>query len=127
MEDLFLKNKKSLNSLLDKAGKDLAPMLFKSIEGKISSWAVKCTYTQIKRNAYCVLPVRSLVKNIGADASGTNFNRNTKRYDVELETEIGQFDFTKNVKINEEILEQIRKLVQPGIVSYIKYRLFNLY
>ena len=120
-------NNKTLNSLLDKAGKDLAPMLLKSIEGKISSWAVRFAYVQIKNNAYSILPVKSLTKNMGADASGTNFNRRTNRYDVELDTGFNQFQFSKDIQLNEDFIEQIRRLVRPGIVSFLKYRIFNFY
>ena len=70
IEITLLKNKRSLNSLMDKAGKDLAPMLLKSVEGKINSWSARFTYSQIKNETYSIFPVKSLVKNIGADATG---------------------------------------------------------
>jgi hypothetical protein len=127
VENPLLKSKKSLHSLLDKAGKDLAPMLLKSVEGKISSWAVKYSFTQIQKNAYCIFPLISLAKNIGADATGTNFDRTTKRYDVLLQTEKTEIKLSKNLNLNDEILNQIRRLVKPGLISYLKYRLFNLY
>ena len=125
--DTLFKDKKSLNSLLDKAGNDLAPMFLKSVEGRISSWAVKFAYTQIKNNVYCLYPTKSLTKNIGADATGTNFIRSTKKYNVEIEPDVQQFNFSHNLELNDRIIEQIRKLVRPGIFSYLKYRLFNLY
>lgn len=126
-ENQILKNKKELHAQLDKAGKDLAPMLLKSVAGKISSWAVKLSFAQIQKNKYCIFPVKSLVKNIGADATGTNFDRTTKKYDVELQTKEQNFKFSKDLDLNEEIIAQIRKLVRPGMISYLKYRLFNLY
>ena len=127
VENPLLKSKKSLHSLLDKAGKDLAPMLLKSVEGKISSWAVRYSFTQIKNNAYCIFPLKSLAKNIGADATGTNFDRVTKRYDVLLKTEDSAIHLSKDLKLNDEIIKQIRRVVRPGIISYLKYRLFNHY
>lgn len=126
-EDTFLKNKKLLNSLLDKAGKDLAPMLLKSVEGKTSSWAVRFAYTQIKSEACCLFPVKSFIKNIGADSTGTNFNRNTNRYDVELKTECWQYELYSELSLNNEIIKQIQKLVRPGIISLIKYRFLGIY
>ena len=126
-KELLLNNKKSLNSLLDKAGKDLAPMLLKSIEGKINSWAVRAAFTQAKRNSYTIFPIKSLAKNVGTDASGTNFIRKTRKYDVELEVEKMKFEFTPNLNPNYEIVSQIIRLVRPGILSFIKYRLFSIY
>ena len=66
-------------------------------------------------------------KNIGADATGTNFIRSTNKYNVEPETDFKQFDFSNDLKLNKEIIEQINRIVKPGIISYLKYRLFNIY
>jgi hypothetical protein len=127
VENPLLKRRKSLHSLLDKAGKDLAPMLLKSVEGKISSWAVKYSFTQIQKNAFCIFPLKSLAKNIGTDATGTNFDRTTKRYDVLLQLDDPKIQLSKDLNLNNEIIKQIINLVRPGIISFIKYRLFNLY
>ena len=126
-ENPILRNRKSLHSLLDKAGKDLAPMLLKSVERKISSWAVRYSFTQIQKNTYCIFPLKSLAKNIGADATGTNFDSTTKRYDVALNKEDSVVHLSKDLELNDEIIKKIRRVVRPGIISYLKYRLFNLY
>lgn len=124
---LDIKNLDQINSIVDKVGKDIAPMLLKSIEGRNNSWAVKWVYTNIKYNGLTIFPVKSYVQNIGADASGTNFIRSTKKYDVSLDNESQQFEFVNNLEVNEEIFLQIKKIVRPGLLSYIKYRLFNIY
>lgn len=122
-----VENRKQLNHYLDKAGKDLPPMLLKTIVGKTNSWAVRWVFTHIKYGVFSIFPTKSLTKNIGADATGTNFNRRTNKYDVVLDIEFNRFNFSKDLKLNEEIIEQIRRLVRPGIVSFLKYRLFNIY
>lgn len=124
---LNIKDKKVVRNLMDKAGKDLAPMLLKSIEGKISSWAVKWAFTHLKKDSYCLYPTRSLIKNIGADASGTNFNKVTSRYEVELDDSIKDFTFSKKLVYSEELNDQIKNIVRPGLLSFLKYRLFNIY
>ena len=124
---LDIKNLNKLNNIVDKVGKDIAPMLLKSIEGRNNSWAVKWVYTNIKYNALTIFPVKSFVKNIGADSSGTNFIRSTNKYDVSLDSESQQFEFVNNLEINQEIFSQIKKIVRPGLLSFIKYRLFNIY
>lgn len=127
-ENIFdVYNKKALRNLMDKAGKDLAPMLLKSIEGKISSWGVKWVFTHLINEAYCVYPIKSFVKNIGADGTGTNFNKTTKRYEVKLNETIKDFYFQKEFEYSQELDDQIKRIVRPGILSFLKYRLFNIY
>lgn len=127
-ENIFsINNKTELRNLMDKGGKDLAPMLNKSIEGKINSWAVKWAFTHLKNESYCLYPIHSYVKNIGTDASGTNFNKSTSKYNVETYNGDENTKFTNDLRINWEIQKQIQKIVRPGIVSFLKYRLFNIY
>ncbi len=124
---LDIKNLNQLNNIVDKVGKDIAPMILKSIEGRTNSWAVKWVFTNIKYSGLTIFPIESYVKNIGADATGTNFIRSTKKYDVSLENESEQIEFVNNLEINEEIFSQIKKIVRPGLLSFIKYRLFKVY
>ncbi len=127
-QDSFdIKNSLLLKNLMDKAGKDLVPMLLKAVEGKISSWAVKWAFTHLKYESYCLYPIHSFVKNIGADASGTNFNTSTKKYDVEFIDANENIELANESSINKEIQDQILKIVRPGLLSYLKYRLFNIY
>ena len=127
-EQVFdIKNHKLLNQFLDKSGKDLSPMLLKSFEGKVNSWAVRWVFTHIYHQAFSIFPTKSLAKNIGTDATGTNYIRSTNKYDVEIDPDFKRFEFSNDLKLNKEIIEQIKKLVKPGILSYLKYRLFNIY
>lgn len=107
-------DKKAVKKLMDNAGKDLAPMLLKSIEGKISSWAVKWAFTHLKNDSYCLYPIKSLVNNIGTDKSGTNFKKKVKKYTVNIEYYNSNFIFQKELHPVNEIQEQIYSLVNPG-------------
>jgi hypothetical protein len=124
---LNIKDKKAVRNLMDKAGKDLAPMLLKSIEGKISSWAVKWAFTHLVNESYCLYPTNSLVRNNGADASGTNFNRVTSRYEVELDESVKDYSLSNKLEYSKELNDKIKRIVRPGILSFVKYRLFNIY
>jgi hypothetical protein len=124
---LDMKDRKQLNHFVDKYGKDIAPMLLKASTGNIDSWAVKWIITHIKYGGHSILPTKSLVKNIGADATGTNFKRKTSRYDVELGFESKRYEFSHDLKVNPKIHEQIKSISKPGILSYLKYRLFGIY
>ena len=84
-EDLK-KNDKKRNKFLA-GGDDLWPMLVKQQKKVIDSWAIRWTYSQFKNDAYGVYPVRSKLKNIGTDGSGTNFTFKSGSYGKEMNLE----------------------------------------
>ncbi|MBX2951618.1 MAG: glycosyltransferase [Leadbetterella sp.] len=57
---------------LKNAGEDILPMIIKQQRGLINSWAVRWTYHHVKYGGYCLIPVRSKIKTIGDDGSGSN-------------------------------------------------------
>jgi hypothetical protein len=60
----------------------------KVIEGKVKSFVYRWCYVINQRDGYCISPYESLIRNIGCD--GTGFNYNSDRvtiYDVELREE----------------------------------------
>lgn len=69
---------------LNKGGDDLWPMLVKQQRGVIDSWAIRWTLAQMQHGAYGLYPVRSKIKNIGTDGSGTNFTFTSHAYGQEL-------------------------------------------
>lgn len=108
-------NKKALRNLMDKAGKDLAPMLLNSIEGKISSWAVKWAFTHLINDSYCLYPVKPLVKNIGADASGTNFINKVTKFNVDIDYTFFIQSLTNELIFSSEIQNRINSIVNPSL------------
>jgi len=121
--DDFINDKFKVNNF-NKGGDDLTRMLKNSIEGKIDSWAVKWTYAHFLNNAFCVYPVKSRIKNIGADASGMHTNK-TKKYDVELELNDMQLKVIKDLQPNEEILLNFRKFFKKNALSSVIQKLKN--
>jgi len=97
----------------NKAGEDLIPMLYAQMKGKIDSWAIRWAYSHFRNYAYCLSPVKSLCKNIGTDSSGTH-SATTKKYEVELYKNMGEIKFVDKLEVDEEIIMNIRKLVQPS-------------
>lgn len=59
-------------------------MLRKQIEGKNNSWAVRWHASAFLKNKLCLYPSQSLVKNIGADGSGTHFGTTTHDFDTDI-------------------------------------------
>jgi len=58
-------------------------MLQKQIEGKNNSWAIRWYASAFLNNMFTLYPGKSLVKNIGADSSGTHFGT-TSYFDVDI-------------------------------------------
>ena len=111
-----IRNKKALRTLMDQAGKDLVPMLLKSIEGKISSWAVKWAFTHLIKNSYCLYPVKSFLQNIGVDSTGTHFKNKVKKFNVEIDPEFFIQSLADELVFSNEIQKQINALVDPSIL-----------
>lgn len=95
---IFKKDKNMIREF-NSSGKDLAPMLDDQIYGRIDSWAIRWVYSQFKNGMYTVYPVRSLVRNIGNDLSGTH-TTNTTHFDVILSN--------KKILISEDVKENIQ-------------------
>lgn len=76
-----------LKKRLEEGGNDLWPMLHKQQTGVIDSWAARWCAAQAVQGAYGIYPVKSKVKNIGTDGSGTNFTFSTRAYDVKMNRE----------------------------------------
>lgn len=55
-----------------RAGEDLVPMLCQQMNGQLDSWAVRWCYSAFRLDKLNVYPVRSLLTNIGLDASGVH-------------------------------------------------------
>lgn len=108
----FMDFRKDINSkkLFNNGGEDLTPMLMAQMSGKIDSWGIRWAYSHFKSNSYCLYPVKSLINNIGIDNSGTHSRASTK-FDVEL-AGIDNFNFTKDIKLNADILESVKRFVK---------------
>lgn len=68
---------------LEKQGKDLPVMLLKQQQGKIGSWAVRFNQACFEAGRTNIYPVKSFVRNIGIDGSGTHMDKSGK-YAVSL-------------------------------------------
>lgn len=62
----------------ERGGNDLSIMLLKQQQQVIHSWSIRFNYAAYKNNLPTVYPVKSLVKNLGADGSGTNMKKSSK-------------------------------------------------
>jgi GR25 family glycosyltransferase involved in LPS biosynthesis len=108
------------------AGKDQLVMLVKQMKGIISSWAVRWTYHHFKKEAYCLVPKFSKVKNIGTDGTGTNFTNSVGIYDTELHSE--PVIFPQEMRELPEVTSFIRNHYSPSLyrrcINYVRYRVW---
>jgi len=98
--------------------------VFNPVCGKIDSWSVKWTYTHFLQNAYCVYPVKSRIKNIGADSSGVHTSK-TNKFDVDLEIGDVELNGIKNLQPDKEILINFRKFFRRNLLNSVIQKLKN--
>lgn len=92
----------------NKAGNDLTTMLLRQHKGEIGSWSIRFCYAGFKHGEPTVYPIKSLIKNGGADGSGTNVNK-THRYESKTVDYIDAKAFVNDKSIDERILKSFRK------------------
>jgi glycosyl transferase family 2 len=78
-------------------------MLRDQIQGKNNSWAIRWYASAFLKNKYCLYPGRSLVRNIGADGSGTHGT--TNRWNVNLYS--GKIE-VKSIRVEESAFAKER-------------------
>lgn len=104
--DRFIRSgsrRKSFNE----CGNDLSPMLLRWKTGEISSWSIRFCYAGFVAGEPTVYPRRSLVRNCGADGSGTNMGQ-TERYEVPLAPHVSTSHFAEGVATDPRIVESFR-------------------
>ncbi|MCO5249232.1 MAG: glycosyltransferase [Chitinophagales bacterium] len=116
----FQKDKVWINRLKN-AGEDIYPMIVKQQRGIIQSWAVRWTYHHVKYNGYCLIPIKSKVRNIGTDGSGTNFTERTHKYDLKIYNQ--DISINSYIQPNAEIIQFIRTNNKPSLLRRIINRL----
>lgn len=95
----------------NRGGNDMSQMLDSQMQGRCDSWAIRWCYQQCKENMYTIYPVKSLVKNIGLDGSGTH-SGNTTAYTVEINE--NQIVFNNNIKLDKKITKEFKDMFYGG-------------
>ena len=104
--DQFIRTKEKIDKF-NQSGNDLTPMLLRYKTGAIKSWAIRFAYHTFKNGGYSVYPVKSLVRNSGADGSGTNMKASSK-YDVDLYNSLNLNNLSPINNSNSLILKSFR-------------------
>jgi hypothetical protein len=103
-------------------------MLKRQIAGKVDSWAIRWHASAYITNKFTLYPSRSLVKNIGADLSGSNLI-STKRFDVELSEKpisLTRIEILENLIAKEAIKKYFTK-TRPSVLNKLTIAAKNLF
>ena len=62
----------NIRKKLNRGGEDLSEMLALQMKGKLDSWSIRWDYVHSKHDAMALMPIKSMVFNIGFDGSGVH-------------------------------------------------------
>ena len=120
----FIFNPEKVDAL-SRQGKDLPVMLLKQQQGKITSWAVRFNQACFEAGKTNVYPVKSLVRNLGADGTGTNMKSSWK-YQVQISRSKPE---PFPAAVDERISRAFRRFYRPSLyrrmVNYLKIFLYR--
>ncbi len=97
-----------LQNNFNRGGEDLSPMLIKQLKKGIDSWAIRWCYHHYKKNAYCLYPKKSYIRNIGFDGSGVHCGVDNEYSSIALNMARIEVGFSNT--IDESIALQIQKI-----------------
>ena len=99
-----------LQRAFNRGGSDMSRMLKDQMEGKIDSWAIRFDYSLFKQNKFNIRPIKSLVKNIGLDNSGTHTGKDERLVTILEDNGLPKIEA---VEPNKKILKNFRKVFDP--------------
>jgi hypothetical protein len=121
---VFITDKKQ-RARLAQQGADLPVMLLKQQQGKIASWAVRFNQACFNLGRSNVYPVTSLVRNQGADGSGTHM-KSSGKYGVELSPIwLSPAEVGSSPLINRRFRNFYKPSCYRRFINHIKMALYN--
>ncbi|QGY48087.1 glycosyltransferase [Maribellus comscasis] len=104
-----------------RGGSDLPYMLWKQMNGKIDSWAIRWCFDQYKKNLFTVFPKESKIKNIGFGETATH-TKSMNQFDAHFGDETKrEFLFDDNLIVNKVVAKEFRK--RFSVLNRIKNKL----
>ncbi|MGJ3196269.1 glycosyltransferase family protein [Peribacillus frigoritolerans] len=111
------KSSRNKRNQFNRGGRDMANMLDAQMDGTIDSWAIRWCYTQSKKDLLTVYPVKSRIKNIGLDGSGTH-SAITSHYDVEIDKSLKQCIYS-DPELDQNILKNFQNHYGSRLHCYL--------
>jgi len=100
----------------NRGGEDLSRMLALQMAGEIDSWAIRWAYAHWKHDALAVLPVRSLVLNIGLDGSGMHCRKDSARQTPLNPVSVGEIRMPLKIDPGEPFTGQIYRMHRASLL-----------
>jgi hypothetical protein len=106
-----------------RGGSDMPLMLWKQMNGRIDSWAIRWCFDQFKKDLLTVFPVRSKVINTGTGENATH-TKNGARFETTLDNS-GRRDFVfdKDPKTDPGLIREFRD--KFSVINRLKERLIR--
>ena len=112
---------------INRVSEDLIPMLKNQINDKLDSWAVFWAINIVKNNGVCVNPIKSKIKNIGHDGTGTHCGTNNRYSKVKLiKEDIDLLNLPDKVIIDDLIIKKYKKFFHISLKSKIKVEISSI-
>ena len=106
-----------------RGGSDMSLMLWRQMNGKIDSWAIRWCYHQFKYDLLTVFPAKSKVLSIGFGDAATH-TKKTNRFDTILDSGVQKnFLFDQNPFVNKVLAKEFRK--KFSIINRLKDKLIR--
>jgi hypothetical protein len=97
-------------------------MVRQELAGEIDSWAIWWSWAILDADGVCLNPVRSYIKNIGFDDSGTHGR--SQDLDVALDgRDVDDLNFPSTVNIDERLNRRYNRFIDGGRRMQLKRRL----
>ncbi|MBS2097108.1 sugar transferase [Carboxylicivirga linearis] len=91
-----------------KGGSDLPYMLWKQMNGKIDSWAIRWCFNQFQSKTYTVFPKKSKIESIGFGASATHTKKTTRFNTLLDDGDQQEFEFEEFDGVDKNLAKQFR-------------------
>lgn len=122
---------RDLRTKVDRAGKDLYPMLKAQFKGKLDSWSIFWSLNIIKEDGLCINPVESRIINIGNDGTGVHCKSNN-RYNVDMHERTNtNIIFPDSTQPNKYIAQAYQEFMNgpllEKLVNFCKRKLSNVF
>jgi hypothetical protein len=101
----------------NKGGSDLSHLLKLQLDGRIDSWAIRFCFAQFLADAYCINPVKTLVRNIGLDNSGVHCGIDPRREHLQLDLDWLPKNFSSADYLDDVILKRYKQAFEPAPIS----------
>lgn len=101
-----------LQKAFNRGGADMSGMLKAQMEGEIDSWAIRFDYSISKQNKFNIRPIKSLVKHIGSDNTGTHSSNNDEKI-LFVNLDDNWLPKIEEVEPDKTILKNFQKIFNP--------------